>query len=227
MQREKVFFRHNPPKVMTKQKPCVVQSSCHHFGRKNLSLAGCSSAEPASVSVQHFKFQNQTLYLQTVKKSSHVHVDFTIPKRKTIAFHWLGKNMRKKYGHKMKMSQTENRSNSYLRLFPVILSAVFLNLAGAVMGKYLALNLDSLRITLMLGGVLALVYLGRILFWIWAGKHFQLSYLYPFVSISFVLSLGLGHSLFNELITIPRFLGSVFIVLGVFILSRSKNRREA
>ena len=72
MQREKVFFRHSAPKVMTEQKPCLLQSSCHHFGRMNLSLAGCSSAEPASVLVQRIKSQNQTLCLQLVEKSSHV-----------------------------------------------------------------------------------------------------------------------------------------------------------
>jgi len=72
MQCEKVFLRHSPPKVLVKQKPCILQSSCHHFGRMNLSLAGCSSAEPASVLVQQIKSQNQTLYLQLVEKSSHV-----------------------------------------------------------------------------------------------------------------------------------------------------------
>ena len=42
------------------------------FRRVNLSLAGCSSAEPASVSVR-CKPQSKKLYLQLVKKSSHVH----------------------------------------------------------------------------------------------------------------------------------------------------------
>lgn len=74
MQCEKVFLRHSPPKVLVKQKPCILQSSCHHFGRMNLSLAGCSSAEPASVLVQQIKSQNQTLYLQLVEKSSHVQI---------------------------------------------------------------------------------------------------------------------------------------------------------
>jgi hypothetical protein len=40
----------------------------------NLSLAGCSSAEPASVSVR-CKPQSKKLYLQLVKKSSHVQDD--------------------------------------------------------------------------------------------------------------------------------------------------------
>ena len=63
------------------------------FRRVNLSLAGCSSAEPASVSVQN-KIQCIKLYLQTVEKANHVHnhngiVRFTdvttgVPEKKSI-----------------------------------------------------------------------------------------------------------------------------------------------
>lgn len=42
------------------------------FRRVNLSLASCSSAELASVSVQN-KIQCIKLYLQLVEKASHVH----------------------------------------------------------------------------------------------------------------------------------------------------------
>jgi hypothetical protein len=38
----------------------------------NVTLAGCSSAEPASVSVQLCKIQNSHLYLQPVKILSHL-----------------------------------------------------------------------------------------------------------------------------------------------------------
>jgi hypothetical protein len=38
----------------------------------NLTLAGCSSAEPTSVSVQHHKIQISILYLQPVKILSHL-----------------------------------------------------------------------------------------------------------------------------------------------------------
>src|SRR5690606_2177552 len=43
------------------------------FRRENLSLAGCSSAEPASVSVQQYKIQISKLYLQPVEIPSHFH----------------------------------------------------------------------------------------------------------------------------------------------------------
>jgi hypothetical protein len=41
------------------------------FQSVDLSLTGCSSAEPASVSVQHSKNSNQLVYLQTVKIPGH------------------------------------------------------------------------------------------------------------------------------------------------------------
>ena len=44
----------------------------HYSRRFNLSLAGCSSAEPVSVSIEQSKIQNYELYLQPVEKDSHV-----------------------------------------------------------------------------------------------------------------------------------------------------------
>lgn len=43
-----------------------------HFRRINLSLVGCSPAEPTSFSIEHSKKLNNLLYLQSVKKSNHV-----------------------------------------------------------------------------------------------------------------------------------------------------------
>jgi hypothetical protein len=43
-----------------------------HFRRINLSLVGCSPAEPTSVSIEHSKKLNKLLYLQTVKKGIYV-----------------------------------------------------------------------------------------------------------------------------------------------------------
>ena len=46
------------------------------FRRENLSLADCSSAEPASISVQQSKFQISKLYLQPVEIHSHFQNQF-------------------------------------------------------------------------------------------------------------------------------------------------------
>jgi hypothetical protein len=55
------------------------------FHRVNLSLAGCSSAEPASVLVR-CKPQSKKLYLQLVKKSSHVQIHGTNEQMLTATF---------------------------------------------------------------------------------------------------------------------------------------------
>src|SRR5690606_15877162 len=68
----KGFSRHTPSRMVLKKKGdeqlTALQTT---FRRENLSLAGCSSAEPASVSVQQYKIQISKLYLQPVEIPSH------------------------------------------------------------------------------------------------------------------------------------------------------------
>jgi RNA polymerase sigma-70 factor (ECF subfamily) len=63
---------------------------CHtpflRFHRFNISLASCSAAELVSVSVEHCKFQSFKLYLQTVKKASHLQDDIAFEKAKSYLF---------------------------------------------------------------------------------------------------------------------------------------------
>src|SRR5690606_9884032 len=54
--------------------------------RENLSLTGCSSAEPVSVSVQPCKSHLILLYLQLVKKDSHLP---TLKNQKKIFMNYL------------------------------------------------------------------------------------------------------------------------------------------
>ena len=44
----------------------------YYFRRNNLSLVGCSPAEPTSVLIEQGKIQSKLLYLQSVKKSYHL-----------------------------------------------------------------------------------------------------------------------------------------------------------
>src|SRR5690606_35945580 len=71
----KGFLRHTPSGMLLKKKGdeqlTALQTT---FRRENLSLAGCSSAEPASVSVQQYKIQISKLYLQPVEIPSHFHL---------------------------------------------------------------------------------------------------------------------------------------------------------
>jgi drug/metabolite transporter (DMT)-like permease len=58
--------------------------------------------------------------------------------------------------------------------------------------------------------------------WMAALTRFNLSFAYPFMSLSFVLVIVLSAVLFREPLTIHRLAGMSLIVLGLFLSSRSK-----
>jgi hypothetical protein len=67
------FLGMNPPKCQIKKTGALNATRLNStLRRENLSLTGCSSAEPVSVSVQQYKFQTVRLYLQLVKKVNHL-----------------------------------------------------------------------------------------------------------------------------------------------------------
>lgn len=76
MQR-KVFLRHKTLGMIQKKSPAQ-KAGLDHSSRLNLSLAGCSAAEPVSVSVQQCKIQFSNLYLQPVKISSHLPIRLSL-----------------------------------------------------------------------------------------------------------------------------------------------------
>ena len=58
-------------------------------------------------------------------------------------------------------------------------------------------------------------------FWMAAITKLDLSHAYPFMGLSFVLVTFLSVYIFNESFTIYKLVGVSFIVLGIFITSRS------
>jgi len=70
--RHKVFLGIQTLGMIQKKSPAQ-RAGLDHSSRLSLTLAGCSSAEPASVSVQQCKIQISNLYLQPVKKIVHRH----------------------------------------------------------------------------------------------------------------------------------------------------------
>ncbi len=65
------------------------------------------------------------------------------------------------------------------------------------------------------------IYVTGTLFWLTALSRVDLSYAYPFASLSYVVMLVASWQLFNENITVVRLLGTLVVCLGVFIISRS------
>jgi drug/metabolite transporter (DMT)-like permease len=66
-----------------------------------------------------------------------------------------------------------------------------------------------------------IVYVCGTVFWLAALSRVDLSYAYPFASLSYVVMLIASWQLFNENITPVRLLGTVVVGLGVFLISQS------
>ena len=77
MRQHKVFLRHELLKYNSEKSTAKSSALENYISSANLSLSGCSSAEPDSVSVGACKFQMKKLYLQTVKKVDHLPIHFS------------------------------------------------------------------------------------------------------------------------------------------------------
>jgi drug/metabolite transporter (DMT)-like permease len=66
-----------------------------------------------------------------------------------------------------------------------------------------------------------LIYVGGTVFWLSALSRVDLSFAYPFASLSYVVMLAASWLLFHENVTPIRLLGTVIVGLGVFLISRS------
>lgn len=108
----------------------------------------------------------------------------------------------------------------------VTIAAVLLNISGAIVAKYVAVNTAVLYIALPLLGLLAVIFLARVVFWIAVGRKYQLSYIYPVLSINYVFSFFLGMHLFGEQFEMARCIGAFIIVAGVLVVSLSEHKYE-
>ena len=64
------------------------------------------------------------------------------------------------------------------------------------------------------------IYVGGTLFWLAALSRVDLSYAYPFASLSYVVMLVAAWQIFNENITPSRLLGTLVICIGVLLVAR-------
>lgn len=71
----------------------------------------------------------------------------------------------------------------------------------------------------VMGGMV--IYVSGIFFWLLALNRVDLSYAYPFASLSYVLIFLSSWLLLGEQITMPRVMGMLVICLGVVLVARS------
>lgn len=113
-----------------------------------------------------------------------------------------------------------------MRIALVIPIALVLNMAGAIVSKYVAMNLGLNVAFVALFALLLVIFAFRILFWIAVGRRWQLSYVYPVLSVNYLLSFLLGMLLFQEAFRLNRCVGALIIVAGVLIVSLSEHKSE-
>ena len=65
------------------------------------------------------------------------------------------------------------------------------------------------------------LYLVGTVFWLAALSRVDLSYAYPFASLSYVVMLLASWMMFDEKITLARIAGTIFICIGVLVIYRS------
>ena len=114
-------------------------------------------------------------------------------------------------------------------LVAVLASAIGQLVLKKGMGSMGALTLDAWQ----LGGILArivanpyvllglAIYACGTIFWLVALSRVDLSYAYPFVSLSYVVMLVASWLLLDEQISLLRIAGSAVVILGVLLISHS------
>lgn len=122
----------------------------------------------------------------------------------------------------MKFSIFNNRF-FYIFLFFI---TIILNLVGTIAGKYIGKNLNDFMFLAIWILVLIFSLLSRTVTMVFLNRKFKLSYIYPILSLNYLLSLIAGKLFFNESITFIKISGTVIIVLGVILTTFSKEKFE-
>jgi drug/metabolite transporter (DMT)-like permease len=115
-----------------------------------------------------------------------------------------------------------------------ILIAVMASTAGQILLKKGMASLGALTLTIdQLASILwrigtnpyvvvgLAVYVCGTVFWLAALSRVDLSYAYPFASLSYIVLLAAGWLLFSENVTVVRVLGTLVVGFGVFLISQS------
>lgn len=118
-----------------------------------------------------------------------------------------------------------------IQILCFILMPIFFTVTGEFLLKYsvdglqIGLNLESLLFILSTPGILfgiLFVFLASIL-WIVGMSKFQLSFMYPFMSLNYIIIIIGSEFLLKEDVQLNRYIAILFILIGLIIISRSQN----
>ena len=118
-----------------------------------------------------------------------------------------------------------------MRLFLFIFLPIFSSVLGEFLLKY---SVDDMPITFSLAGAQMLLskpllILGILfiiisaIFWVIGMSKFQLSFMYPFLSLNYVIIVVGSEWLLNEQVSMSRYIAILLIIIGLIFISRSPN----
>ena len=131
-------------------------------------------------------------------------------------------------------SQQPNRSEANVQAIGILLGSVAFGAVGQLILKAGMNSLGKLQLsadTLLRMATSPLVLVGIAIFcvstllWLFALAKADLSFAYPFLSLTYLAVLIGGALLFHEEVTMPRVLGFIVIITGVWIVARSEQRK--
>lgn len=126
--------------------------------------------------------------------------------------------------------RSSNSANN-LRAVRIVLISVAFGAVGQLVLKAAMNSLGGLQFSVpallqMATNPLLIVGLGifflSTVFWLLALTKADLSFVYPFLSLTYIAVLVGGALLFHEQVTVPRIVGFIVIIVGVFIVARSE-----
>lgn len=131
-------------------------------------------------------------------------------------------------------TQPLNRSEANVQAIGILLASVAFGAVGQLVLKAGMNSLGKLQLsaqTLLSMATSPLVLVGVAIFcvstllWLLALAKADLSFAYPFLSLTYLAVLIGGALLFREEVTVPRVLGFIVIITGVWIVARSELRK--
>lgn len=126
-------------------------------------------------------------------------------------------------GKEQKTGYTISKTAAYFFLALTLLFKAF----NPAFFKKAALTITSFNLLEIGTNIFFLIslflFFSRTFTWQMALSRFNLSYAFPFMSLSFVIILTTGYFFFDEPVSLNNIIGSVFIIFGTVIMTKGYN----